>query len=95
MQINYTASAFASLASLINFVEDRNTKDAGIRWLQRYEFFLEKALAKAEHIRLCNNETLKKLSLRCIYYNDWIIAFSIQKGVILIEALLHKSRIID
>lgn len=43
MQINYTANAFASLASLINFIEDKNTKAAGIRWLQSYESFLTEA----------------------------------------------------
>ncbi len=42
MQINYTANAFASLASLINFIEEKNTAGAGIRWLQNYESFWEK-----------------------------------------------------
>ncbi len=62
MQINYTANAFASLASLINFIEDKNIAGAGLRWLQSYEAFLEKAFNKAERVRQCNNETLKNLA---------------------------------
>lgn len=37
MQVNYTADAFATLTSLVNFIEANNTPGAGIRWLQRYE----------------------------------------------------------
>ena len=95
MQVNYTTDAFASLASLINFIEAHNTAGAGIRWLSRYEKFLQKTFTNAERIKLCNNSTFKKLNLKRIYYNDWVIAFSVNKNFILIEALLHKSRITD
>ena len=93
MQVNYTVDAFATLSSLVNFIEANNTQGAGIRWLQRYEKFLLKALTNAKRIRLCHNATFKKLNLKCINYNDWTIAFSIRENFILIEALLHKSRI--
>ena len=95
MQINYTTDAFASLAQLINFIEAKNTSGAGLRWLERYEKYLKKAFVNAKRKRLCNNSTFKKLNLRCIYYDDWLIAFSIHENFILIEALLHKSRITD
>ncbi|MEO8821134.1 MAG: hypothetical protein ABI267_04835 [Ginsengibacter sp.] len=45
--------------------------------------------------QLCYNATFKKLNLRCVYFNDWLIAFSIDENFILIEAILHKSRITD
>ncbi len=95
MQVNYTANAFASLVSLINFIESSNTSGAGVRWLLRYEAFLENALMNPELIKLCNNNTFKRLGLRCIYYNEWVIAYSINQDEILIEALLHTSRIED
>jgi len=44
---------------------------------------------------LCHKATFKKFNLLCIYFNDWLIAFSIHENFILIEALLHKSRITD
>ncbi len=95
MLVKYTNSAFASLAQLINFIETTNTAGAGIRWLNRYEQFLDKTFLNTKHKRICNNAALKKLNLKCIYFNDWLIAFSIQQNIILIEALLHKSRITD
>lgn len=95
MQIKYTADAFASLAQLINFIESNNTAGAGMRWLEKYERFLIKSFKNAKSNRICNNITFKKLDLRCIYFNDWLIAFSIHENFFLIEALLHKSRIVD
>lgn len=42
MQINYTKKAFATLTQLVNYIEVSNTQGAGVRWLNRYEAFLEK-----------------------------------------------------
>lgn len=95
MQVNYTTNAFAALTNLINFIEAKNTEGAGIRWLERYEKFIIRALTNASRKRLCQNDTFKKLDLRCIYFKDWVIAFSIHDKFILIEALLHRSRITD
>jgi hypothetical protein len=55
MQINYTADAFSSLIQLVNFIESKNTFGAGLRWLKRFEMFLEKKLHTPEQIKLCNN----------------------------------------
>jgi hypothetical protein len=95
MEINYTADAFASLIKLVNWIEDKNTAGAGLRWLNKYEYFLLENLSRPEEIKLCHNITFKQLNLRCIYFNDWVIAFSAHANNILIEALLHKSRIAD
>lgn len=95
MQINYTKDAFVSLVSLINFIEENNTANAGLRWLSKFDDFLEQRLVRPYEIKLCNNNSFKKLELRCVYFNDWIVAFSIDGDTILIEVLLHKSRISD
>ena len=95
MQIDYTAEAFSSLIQLVNYIESTNTRGAGLRWLNRYELFLKMKLRAPERIKLCNNYTFDKLKLHCIYFNDWVIAFSISEKSVLIEALLHKSRISD
>lgn len=80
MQIKYTIDAFASLTSLINFIESKNTQGAGIRWLERYEGFLLKILNNIKRLSLCKNVTFKKLHLHCVYFNDWLIAISIHEG---------------
>lgn len=53
MQIRYTLDAFTSLTSLINFIEDKNTQGAGLRWLARYETFLQKELVNLKYVSLC------------------------------------------
>lgn len=95
MQVNYTTEAFASLSGLINFIEANNTKNAGLRWLGRFERFLQSMLSNPKLIKLCNNLAFAKLNLHCIYFNDWVVAYSIHADYVLIEALLHKSRISD
>jgi hypothetical protein len=95
MEVNYTNEAFASLISLVNFIESKNTVNAGLRWLGRFENFLQEKLSNPTQIKLCHNFTFNKLSLRCIYFNDWVIAFSMHNDFVLVEALLHKSRISD
>lgn len=59
MKIEYTIDAFASLTALINFIEAKNTAGAGIRWLNHYEIFLEKAFINAKQKKLCHNDTFK------------------------------------
>ena len=59
MQISYTADAFASLIRLVNFIEASNTSGAGLRWLSRYQRFLEKTLLDPLRIKLCNNQETK------------------------------------
>ena len=95
MQVNYTTEAFSSLSGLVNFIEANNTPNAGLRWLNRFEEFLRSTLKNPEKIKLCNNATFNLLSLRCVYFNDWVVAFSVHTNYVLIEALLHKSRISD
>ncbi len=95
MEIKYTTDAFVSLTALVNFIEANNTVGAGIRWLNHYEIYLKRAFVNAKQKKPCHNVTFKKIGLRCIYFNDWLIAFSIHENFILIEALLHKSRISD
>lgn len=95
MQVNYTTEAFSSLSGLVNFIEANNTTNAGLRWLTRFEEFLQSTLKNPDKIKLCNNLTFSSLSLRCVYFNDWVVAFSVHANYVLIEALLHKSRISD
>lgn len=93
MQINYSIDALISFAELVNFIERTNTLGAGLRWLNKYDICLLKTFRTPHNFRLCNNETFNDLNLHCIYFNDWVIAFSIHEESVLIEAILHKSRI--
>ena len=95
VQINYTGDAFSSLSRLVNFIESANTQGSGARWLTRYELFLKKRLQTPNQVSFCSNKTFYHLQLRYLYFSDWVIAFSVRKGFVLVEALLHNSRIVD
>lgn len=95
MLINYTTEAFLSLTQLINFIEEKNTSGAGIRWLDKFEAFLTSQLPVSLGIQLRQNKTFRKLQLRCLYYSNWVVAFSVHEDFVLIEALIHKSRIVN
>ncbi len=43
MKVNYTANAFNSLFQLVNYIEEMNTPGAGVRWLDKYELFLQQS----------------------------------------------------
>jgi plasmid stabilization system protein ParE len=95
MKINYTGEAFATLLGILNYIEGINTPGAGLRWLDKLERFLQNTLTHPSLIKLCNNHTFNELNLRCVNFNDWVIAFSLADDQILIEAILHSSRIVD
>ena len=93
LPINYTTDAFNSLISLVNFIESKNTAGAGL--LNRYEAFVQKEFFSPSKIKRFHNLMLNLLQLRCIDFNEWLIAFSVHEDFVLIEALVHKSRISD
>lgn len=95
MQIKYTGIAFAALTQLVNFIESLNTEGAGLRWLNKFEVFLQKKFTDTAKFSVCNNKTFRAAGLYCINYNDWVIAFSRHENGILIETILHSSRIVD
>jgi hypothetical protein len=95
MEIRYSVDAFSTLLQLINYIEETNTEGAGLRWLNRLENFLDDKLKFPQKIKLCNNQAFWLLQLRCIYFNDWVIAYSTSKNHVMIEVLLHKSRVAD
>jgi hypothetical protein len=95
MVIHYSINAYQSLEALVKFIESNNTAGAGLRWFHKYEKFILKHLKYANLNPRCKNKTFQELLLNCLYYKDWIIAFSLNDSEITIEAILHKSRIKD
>ena len=67
MRIKYSEDALEALVRIVNFVEKKNTQGAGLRWLEKFEYFLSVKLEHPQYISRCNNYTFKKLQLQCIY----------------------------
>ena len=49
MEINYTNDAVDSLTALVSFIETHNTKGAVLRWLGKFELYLQTTL-KQHHL---------------------------------------------
>lgn len=75
MEINYTVNAANVLMDLVTFIENKNTKGAGLRWMKKFELFLQGLLRHHSIIKLCHNATFKALNLKCIYTNNWLMHF--------------------
>lgn len=56
---------------------------------------MHQRLIKTAAIKLCNNVTFHRMHLRCINFNDWVIAFSMDGDDVLTQAILHTSRLVD
>ena len=95
MQIRYSGEAFETLIDIVNYIEAMNTFGAGTRWLEKFEGFINESFKSPAVVKLCNNQTFYELKLRCLNFNDWVIAFSIEADKVHIEAILHSSRLID
>lgn len=50
MQFNYTFKALYTLTELVNYIESKNTLDAGNRWLNKYGLFLQIHLKNPDKI---------------------------------------------
>ena len=66
MEIRYTRDAYRVLIRHVNYIEEKNTEGAGLRWFGRYESWLLQKLKGAAQIKTCNNASLKRVGLRCI-----------------------------
>ncbi len=95
MEIKFSAYFSEEINHIISFIEGTNTFDAGERWFLKFEQFLYKNLSLPEVHPICNNFVFKKYYLRCLFYNDWTIAFKIETDYVLLVSIIHKSNIID
>jgi predicted SprT family Zn-dependent metalloprotease len=64
MKISYTNDAFQSLLGLVNFIESKNTKGAGSRWLKKYEISIKEKFIYHDNLSFCKNITFHKLKLK-------------------------------
>lgn len=95
MEIEYSEEAYSILMSLVHFTESENIPGAGYRFILRFESFLQRKFQLPKQYRICNNLSLQKLNLCCVYFNNWVIAFTIEEDTVFIESILHISRITD
>ncbi len=89
MEIVFLPSAKKTTQSIINFIDELNTKGAGDRWYDRLVNFCKKYALPNTKYSLCNNKWLAKRKLSCIVFNNWIIAFTIEENNFIIHHVIY------
>ncbi|MBL0310515.1 MAG: hypothetical protein IPP77_12840 [Bacteroidetes bacterium] len=91
MEIEIKAKALKTLDEVANFLESLNTTGSGGRWLDKF-FLRIQAYAKHNVVyALCKNAKLAKRNFSCITFNNWVVAFQIIKGRLVIYEIIHGS----
>jgi hypothetical protein len=91
MQIEIKKRALYRLNSIANWVEDKNTEGSGKRFLVKfYEFIFSQSNA-VHAVPLCKFPEFKIRQLKCLFFNDWVIACKADKNKIVISTIIHGS----
>lgn len=91
MKVTFTHEAAASLYIIANFVESKNTPGSGKRYALKFKKAVEKLAQPNVQYALCNHPLLNALKYSCSHYNDWVIAFKIEKGTFVVYQIIHSS----
>ena len=91
MTVIYKQEAKIAIYEVADFIDSINTDGAGDRWILRLTETVEQyALSNVSYV-LCKGEYLASLGLSCINFNDWIIAFKIEKSFFVIYKIIRGS----
>ena len=95
MKLIVKLPAKRTLLAVANWVESKNTKGSGLRWLNKFYVYIEKN-AKAVHaLPLCKYKVFKAKKLICLTYNDWVIACKVEDNNVAVHAVIHRSWLQD
>ncbi len=80
-----------TIEEIAEFAESVNTAGAGDRWTDKIlDFIIGYAQPNAQYA-LCNNKELARQLLSCIVFNNWVIAFRIERNVLTVYQIIHGS----
>ena len=80
-----------TIDEIAEFVDGINTPGAGDRWTDRIlDFIIAHAKPRAKYA-LCQNDELAEMLLSCIIFNNWVIAFRIEKNTLTVYQIIHGS----
>ncbi|MFI5139888.1 MAG: type II toxin-antitoxin system RelE/ParE family toxin [Sphingobacteriales bacterium] len=91
MNIQITPQALSVIDAIADFVESKNTRGSGKRYALKFKSAIEKlALPNVQH-SLCNHSVLAAHKYSCSHFNDWVIAFKIKDGKLIVYEIIHGS----
>lgn len=78
MEVLFKQNALDTLYEIANFIESKNTKGSGIRFIEKvFDFITGYSIPNVQY-QLCKYFQFKQKNFSCIYFHDWVIAFKIE-----------------
>jgi hypothetical protein len=83
--------ALRVIDAIADFVESKNTKGSGGRYALKFKAAIKKLAVPGIQYPLCNHYVLASYKYSCTHYNDWVIAFKIKDGNLIVYEIIHGS----
>ena len=80
-----------ALAAIASFTESKNTRGSSKRFILRFSKFIEKYALDNVKYALCKHPVLADLNYSCVFYNKWVIAFTIENNTMVVHNIIHGS----
>lgn len=91
MEIVIKAKALKTLSGVADYLDSINTIGSGSRWLDRFVTRIEAYARPNIQYPLCRHIRLVHRRLSCITYKNWVIAFKIQQGKVVIYEVIFGA----
>jgi hypothetical protein len=94
MEVFYKQNALDTLNEIANFIESKNTKVSGYRFIEKvFEFISDYSIPNIQY-QLCKYSKFREKNFSCIFFHDWVIAFKIEnEAFIVYEIVLGVTKI--
>jgi hypothetical protein len=83
--------ALQVIDAIADFVESKNTKGSGARYAMKFKAAIKKLAVPGIQYSPCNHYVLAAYNYSCTHYNDWVIAFKIKEGNLIVYEVIHGS----
>jgi hypothetical protein len=93
MKIVFSETAIQTLRSLAQFVESKNTKGSGKRYVTKFLSYIQDTLNSFSKHAVCKHAQFAINSWRCFLYKDFVIVYSVVDDTIFINIIIHGSLI--
>lgn len=91
MKIEISEAAIITLKDVADFVESKNTKGAGKRWISRFRKKIKEYAIQNVQYKFCEDQTLFELKYSCLSIASWTVVFNIENKTFKIHQIIHAS----
>lgn len=84
MEVLFKQNALETLYEIAAFVESKNTKGSGYRFIEKvFEFIADYSNPNVQY-QLCKYSKFRQKNYSCIFFHDWVIAFKIENETFIV-----------